>query len=280
MNFLKLASLPRSMRIRKIAKMFGEAEYLFCSSGAWTYSYNDLIGALAVLVRDTGFPQDATAAFANACETLTNHLHKSDDEIRRTVNTVKHILLAETGQTPADWDFLDASSRLDVQKRRIFSGMQVYLEDIRSPFNVGSMFRIAESFGVEKALLSPFTADPLHKRAARTAMGCVSAVPWERILWERVSQEKRVFAVETGGTALPDFHFPASGIMIVGSEELGVSPNALAAADASWGRVSIPLYGAKGSLNVSAAFAIAMQAWAASLVRLTTGEAAKAQERF
>ncbi|GHU63326.1 hypothetical protein FACS189445_6570 [Spirochaetia bacterium] len=55
--------------------------------------------------------------------------------------------------------------------------------------------------------------------------------------------------------------------MILGSEELGVSPQALAAADASLGRLSIPTYGAKGSLNVSVAFGIALQAWAAVLAK-------------
>jgi len=49
--------------------------------------------------------------------------------------------------------------------------------------------------------------------------------------------------------------------MVIGSEEMGVSPQALSAADASLGRVSIPCYGAKGSLNVSVAFGIAVQAW-------------------
>jgi TrmH family RNA methyltransferase len=74
-----------------------------------------------------------------------------------------------------------------------------------------------------------------------------------------------VFALETGGTPLRDFAFPQTGVMIVGSEELGISPEALTLADVSLGRVSIPCYGAKASLNVSAAFAIAMQAWAESL---------------
>jgi TrmH family RNA methyltransferase len=146
--------------------------------------------------------------------------------------------------------------------------MQVYLEDIRSPFNVGSMFRAAESFGVEKIWLSPFCADPRHKRAERTAMGCVDVLPWERLSNDpfAVSQEKpfterAIFALETGGTPLEDFSFPKRGILIAGSEELGVSPGALAAADTSLGRVSISTYGAKGSLNVSVAFGIVMHAW-------------------
>jgi TrmH family RNA methyltransferase len=148
--------------------------------------------------------------------------------------------------------------------------MFVYMEDIRSPFNVGAMFRTAEIFGVEKIFLSQFCADPRHRRAERTAMGCVDVVPWERR--EFFTAEKNpvsptpVFALETRGVPIDKFPFPRQGLLIAGSEELGVSPRALAAADASLGRVSIPVYGAKASLNVSVAFGIALQAWAQSLV--------------
>ena len=75
-----------------------------------------------------------------------------------------------------------------------------------------------------------------------------------------------VFALETGGIPLAEFPFPQQGLLIAGSEELGVSPRALAAADASLGRVSIPCYGAKGSLNVSVAFGIVMQGWAQAII--------------
>jgi TrmH family RNA methyltransferase len=151
--------------------------------------------------------------------------------------------------------------------------MTVYLEDIRSPFNVGAMFRTAESFGAEKILLSPLCADPRHPRAERSAMGCVDLLPWERrdlfaddaATGDAPPPAAPLFALETGGTPLDDFPFPRRGLMIVGSEELGVSPAALAAADASLGRVSIPSYGAKGSLNVSVAFGIVMRAWARSI---------------
>jgi TrmH family RNA methyltransferase len=97
-------------------------------------------------------------------------------------------------------------------------------------------------------------------------MGCVDVLPWERLPLDAL--ERPVFALETGGIDLAEFPFPGSpgvpaqGTMIVGSEELGVSPEALAAADASLGRLSITTYGAKGSLNVSTAFGIAMQKWA------------------
>jgi len=197
------------------------------------------------------------------------------------LNSVHHLLLSETGRTKADWDFVNSPGLLDPSKRRPFAGMQAYLEDIRSPYNVGSMFRAAESFGVEKLWLSPFCADPKHKRAERTAMGCVDVLPWERLSRdpftgaaetsafpsEKPFTGEAIFALETGGTPLEDFSFPTRGILIAGSEELGVSPGALAAADASLGRVSITCYGAKGSLNVSVAFGIVMQAWASSTSR-------------
>ncbi|MDR0589092.1 MAG: TrmH family RNA methyltransferase, partial [Spirochaetaceae bacterium] len=156
--------------------------------------------------------------------------------------------------------------RLDPQKRRSFPGVGIYLEDIRSPFNVGAIFRTAESFGAEKLYLSPLCADPLHPRAARTAMGCVAILPWERLsAGLDAALAGPCFALETGGRALKNFPFPPRGVMILGSEELGVSPPALALADSSLGRLSIPTWGAKGSLNVSVAFGIAMQAWAAAL---------------
>ncbi|MDR2103866.1 MAG: TrmH family RNA methyltransferase [Treponema sp.] len=262
----KLERLPRSQRLRKIAKLFEEAEYRLNLAG--TLSAGELSGlgeALAVLTGDEAFTPAAAAALRAAAEGLDR-----GEAPRRPLNTVRHILLAETGRIPADWDFIGPGGRLDPQKRRSFPGMAVYLEDIRSPFNVGALFRTAESFGVEKLFLSPLCADPRHPRALRTAMGCVEVLPWERLpfppedaaLFLAKTLPKPLFALETGGTAIADFPFPAGGTLIVGSEELGVSPEALAAAEASLGRLSIPLYGLKGSLNVSVAFGIAAAAWA------------------
>jgi TrmH family RNA methyltransferase len=254
-----------------MAKMFGEAEMMFRNSGTWGYPLDDIAIALNLLALDAEFPPEiapaVSAAVDAACAALRNmeaQGGQSVDALRRRINAVRHILLAETGQSQADWDFLDAEHRLNSAKRTVFPNMLVFLEDIRSPFNIGSLFRTAESFGVEKILLSPLAADPLHQRARRTAMGCIEIVPWERMSLEALEALHRqtpFFALETGGVGLQEFVFPTSGVMIVGSEELGVSPAALAVADASRGRVSIPTYGAKGSLNVSSAFAIAMYAW-------------------
>jgi TrmH family RNA methyltransferase len=273
----KLEKLPRSQKLRKVAKITGEAEQRFIVTGRLESGEAEYLGGMMeLLAADERFSAPAAELLNKAQNVFSaSCLAEKGVEIRRALNDVYHLLMAETGRYPADWDFVEASGALDPSKRRIFPGMQIYFEDIRSPFNVGAMFRAAESFGAEKIWLSPLCADPRHKRAERTAMGCVDVLPWERFSSDPFAGETEAgtspfsdglfFTLETGGTPLKDFQFPAKGIMIAGSEELGVSPRALAAADASLGRVSIPVYGAKGSLNVSVAFGIVMQAWAAAL---------------
>jgi TrmH family RNA methyltransferase len=269
----KFIRLPRSQRLRKAAKLAGDAERRLCSSGTLPPEEAGYIGKIAELLsEDTDFSVAVREAFKTAGLNLTA-TGMDIKIIRRALNGIYRLILAETGRYPSDWDFIDASGSLDPLQRRPFPGMQVYLEDIRSPFNVGAMFRAAESFGAEKIWLSPLCADPGHKRARRTAMGCVDVLPWERLSVDPFTAEAGItpfrscpfFTMESGGIPLADFPFPSHGVLVAGSEELGVSPGGLTAADASLGRVTIPSYGAKGSLNVSVAFGIVMQAWAARL---------------
>jgi TrmH family RNA methyltransferase len=265
----KLKELPYSQGLRKTAKIFEEAERKCLlkpglSEDEIVY-LTDILGYWIKLVPDR---------LGKALKEIRDNLEINS--IRRSLNTVYHLLRSETGQFPSDWDFNAADSgMLNQEKRRIFPGMEVYLEDIRSPFNVGAIFRCAESFGAEKVYLSPFCADPNHPRAKRTAMGCVSVLPWLRLEEDPFAnmsnstdffpQGTAFFALETRGTRLEEFPFPRRGVMIIGSEELGVSPNALARADSSLGRIRITTFGAKGSLNVSVAFGIEMHAWAGVL---------------
>jgi TrmH family RNA methyltransferase len=263
----KLEKLPRSQKLRKIAKIVAEVELRLSRGESPTPDYlANIADALALLRGDGAFSPEALDALKTAQEQLFT-------ETARSLNTVRHILLAETGRSPADWDFVDHRGRLDSTKRRVFPGLRVYFEDIRSPFNVGAMFRTAESFGIERLYLSPLCADPRHPRASRTAMSTVDIVPWERANLFAAPGELPIiegpfFALETGGTMPADFKFPQHGVMITGSEELGVSPEALKLADESLGRLSIPTYGAKGSLNVSAAFGIALYVWAQAIERV------------
>lgn len=264
----KLQKLPRHQRLRKIEKILTLYEYQLVGKPLvpeviQNQYLKEIIRLLSV---DTEFEKPMEYAISALNKELQTAIEQECTEaIRGTVNRVRHLLLSYLGKTVADWDFIDAQGNLYRRPEHFFKGLQVFFEDIRSPFNVGSMFRTAESFGVEKIYISPFCADPTHPRAARSSMGCVSVVPWERTSVEMV--DGPMFALETGGTPLDEFTFPENAVMIVGSEELGVSPQTLRLADASFGRVSIPTMGAKGSLNVGVAFGIAMHRWAEERIK-------------
>lgn len=92
-------------------------------------------------------------------------------------------------------------------------------------------------------------------------MGCTEALPWQIADLEEAAQERPVFALELGGTPIEGYAFPLQGIAVIGSEELGISPEARRIAADSGGIVSVPLRGAKGSLNVAVAAGILLHAW-------------------
>jgi TrmH family RNA methyltransferase len=183
----------------------------------------------------------------------------------RAINDFRHFLMRISGQAPADWDLHDLRSPLKtfsgdmLPARNFLPGLRVYLEDIRSPFNVGTIIRTAEALGFEEVLLSAACADSRHPRAERSSMGAVNLVPWRRCTLSELPRLGPVFALELGGVSLDEFAFPEKGVLVLGSEELGVSSTALALAKG--GRVSIPMRGIKASINVAIAFGIAAQAW-------------------
>jgi RNA methyltransferase, TrmH family len=204
---------------------------------------------------------EATESASKLVVELARGLVGSGDRLR-AIDALRHALIAASGQAPADWDLIDPrTGALDSGQRRVHPGMKVYLEDLRSPFNVGSIFRTADAFGVDELILSPSTADPGHPRSQRSAMGAIELLPWRRAMLE--GGQSPVFALELGGTPIEDFEFPERGLVVLGSEELGVSRAALELC--TYGIVTIPMSGAKASLNVAVAFGILMQAWSASL---------------
>ena len=188
-------------------------------------------------------------------------------------DSLKYKILDKAGIQYADWDMLDTDAAGD--SRRLLP-ISVYLENLRSPFNVGSIFRTAESFCFSEVLLSPATPTPEQPRAKRSAMGTEEKISWRQAelseLKEAAHRGQSIFALETDGTPIEEFKFPENGIMILGSEETGVSPETLEIARSSGGVVSIPLFGVKKSINVGVAFGIAAYCWSAYILRNTRTE--------
>ncbi len=242
----KFKSLEPQLRCRKAARILHDAESALRRGEAVDTTY------LTMILR-------------TALEEPELRLENTDQGIFfRSINSYKYKVMAKGNIQVADWD-MALDTDIPVAERKVLP-ISVYLEDIRSPFNVGSIFRSAESFCFSQVLLSPDTPTPDQSRARRSAMGTDAILPWSTMAKKELA-DKPVFALETGGTPIDEFDFPKEGIMILGSEETGVSPELLAMAQESLGIVSIPIYGIKRSVNVGVAFGIAAQAWAASLLK-------------
>ena len=266
----KLFQIRSEQRRRKLALCFGalERDITGCAEAGCEYRYpsmsrQDYIKALAgIVLKDPLLPEDAQNEISGLISS------EPFDELR-LCNCTRHHLLKIIGTLPAEWDLIIAphaetrDENGNLIKRKFFKDLYVYAEDIRSPFNLGSIFRTAEALGAEKVLLSPFCTDPAHPRAVRSGMGCIEIMPWERVPLDDLRTDIPIFVLETGGTPMDEFVFPPKGIVIIGSEELGVSPAALK--KATYGRVTIPMKGIKASLNVGVAFGILMNEWVSQL---------------
>jgi len=132
------------------------------------------------------------------------------------------------------------------------------LDDIRSLHNIGSVFRTADAFLVEKIILCGITATPPNKEIHKTALGATETVSWEHHenvieVIENLKKENIVtLAIEQVESAvfLQDFTVEKNQkyALVFGNEVFGVSQEAVAVCD---GCIEIPQLGTKHSLNIS-----------------------------
>jgi len=132
------------------------------------------------------------------------------------------------------------------------------LDDIRSLHNIGSVFRTADAFLIEKIYLCGITATPPNKEIHKTALGATETVDWEHqadvvALIEKLKQENvTVFAIEQVENAIMLDRFKVETdkkyALVFGNEVFGVAQKAIAVCD---GCIEIPQLGTKHSLNIS-----------------------------
>ena len=141
--------------------------------------------------------------------------------------------------------------------------VHVVLDNLRSAFNVGSIFRTADAGAAAHVHLCGMTAHPPHKKLEKTALGAFDYVPWTYYERNRdcldvlEAQRIPVVAVETADNAIPytQFVFPQPMALVFGNEENGVNERVLRRSDAV---VCIPMAGYKKSVNVATAFGIVL----------------------
>lgn len=139
------------------------------------------------------------------------------------------------------------------------------LENIRSAYNVGSVFRTADAFLLRGIYITGYTAKPPHKEIRKTALGAEETVDWKYFGSAQLAIEAlkndgfRVYSVEQAEKSieLQDFS-PAKGekiALIFGNEVTGVEQSTIKLCD---GTLEIPQSGMKHSLNVSVAAGIVL----------------------
>ncbi len=141
----------------------------------------------------------------------------------------------------------------------------VILENIRSAYNVGSVFRTADAFLIEFIFITGYTAKPPHKEITKTALGAQDSVDWKyfETTKDAIEQLKKddykIFAVEqvTDSISLENIsRFSTDKIaFIFGNEVSGVDQQIISLCD---GSVEIPQFGMKHSLNISVAAGIVL----------------------
>ena len=134
----------------------------------------------------------------------------------------------------------------------------IILDDIRSLNNIGSVFRTADAFLVEKMYLCGITATPPNKEIHKTALGATETVEWEHQLdvlevIEKLKKENvTVLAIEQVESAVFLNEFEIEKDMkyafVFGNEVFGVNQKAIEICD---GSIEIPQLGTKHSLNIS-----------------------------
>ncbi len=147
------------------------------------------------------------------------------------------------------------------------------LDNIRSAWNVGAMFRTADAAGLAGLVLCGVTATPPRPDIEKTALGASLTVPWDywtdsaAAVHHLQGKGVQVVALELAERAHPfdafAYRFPVC--FVVGHEVSGVRAEVLELADAT---VAIPMHGLKQSLNVAVSFGImaytVRRAWASS----------------
>lgn len=140
----------------------------------------------------------------------------------------------------------------------------VVLENIRSAYNVGSVFRTADAFLIEAIYIIGYSARPPHKEIKKTALGAEETVAWKHFKTTAEAIEElrregyRVLAVEQaeGSTLLHDEHFlTGKTAVIFGNEVTGVEQSTISSCD---GCLEIPQLGMKHSLNIATAAGVVL----------------------
>ncbi|NUM52560.1 MAG: RNA methyltransferase [Candidatus Hydrogenedentes bacterium] len=141
--------------------------------------------------------------------------------------------------------------------------IHVVLDNLRSAFNVGSIFRTADAGAVAHMHLCGMTSYPPNRKLEKTALGALDYVPWTHhadtgsAIAKLREEGIACVAIETvdGAVGHTAFAWPRPVAIVFGNEVTGIAPETVALCDAV---VHIPMRGHKNTINVATAFGVVM----------------------
>ncbi|HXF83798.1 MAG TPA: RNA methyltransferase [Anaerolineales bacterium] len=142
--------------------------------------------------------------------------------------------------------------------------LAVLLDNIRSAWNTGSIFRTADGFGMTHIFLCGITPTPENEAVTRTSLGAEDSIPWSyhkdavKLVKGLKKEGWKIYALEEKEGAKEILHASresgGKAVLILGNEITGIDPGLLDLCDEVY---RIPMYGEKKSFNVAIAFGIA-----------------------
>lgn len=162
--------------------------------------------------------------------------------------------------------FLDPDPKDSRIGLALINNFEIALDNIRSTFNVGAIFRSVDGAGIAKIHLCGITPSPDHSKIKKTALGSEKTVPFEThnntldFVINCKKLGKRIWALEKTSISenITSFNLKKNDpntVLVVGNEIIGIDPDVLAFCDK---QIHIPMAGIKGSLNVAIALGIAV----------------------
>ncbi len=153
----------------------------------------------------------------------------------------------------------------------------ICLENIRSAYNVGSVFRTSDSAGIDKLFLTGISPYPPHSKLNKTALGSLESVNWEyhtsclELLKKLKKDSVKILSLESfkNAKSIYDYdpfinkkneiteksHKNFDVCLIFGNEDTGISKEVLEISDEI---LTIPMFGKKDSLNIAVSAGIAI----------------------
>lgn len=166
-------------------------------------------------------------------------------------------------ETRLDVRSCDSALPLEEYRRLEKFPATLVLDNLRSAFNVGSIFRTADTARIERVITCGYTAHPPHPRLEKTALGTLDYVDTvhcestEEAVAQLQGSGVPVWALETTSQSqtYTVAQFPRPVALVLGNEALGVSEDVLTKCDHL---IEIPVFGFKNSLNVASASAVVL----------------------